>query len=95
MSRKELLKGLTPDQLNKAKACKNSDELLKLAKAEGVELSDEQLQAINGGCGGSVPDKCPFCGSDKIIYKLECESVVNWRYDCACSECGGAWIDDD
>ena len=47
--KKELLKGLSEEQIAKAKACKSQDELLKLAKEEGVELSNEQLEAVNGG----------------------------------------------
>lgn len=40
---------LTPEQQEKAKACKSADELVELAKAEGVELTDEVLDAISGG----------------------------------------------
>ncbi len=40
---------LTPEQIEKAKAAKSVDELLALAKEEGIELTDEQLEAINGG----------------------------------------------
>ena len=47
--KQELLKGLTEEQIAKVKVCKNGEELLKLAKEEGVELSDEQLEAVNGG----------------------------------------------
>ena len=39
----------TPEQLEKAKACKTSDELVALAQAEGIDLTDEQLDAISGG----------------------------------------------
>ena len=45
----ELLKGLSEEQIAKVKACKNGEELLKLAKEEGIKLSDEQLEAVNGG----------------------------------------------
>ena len=45
----ELLKGLTAEQIAKAKACNNAGELLQLAKAEAVELTEEQLSAISGG----------------------------------------------
>lgn len=63
--REDLLKGLTDEQIARVEACKSSDELLKLAKEEGVELSDEQLQAISGGfCSSSdFRWKCPNCGS--------------------------------
>ena len=40
---------LTPEQLGKARACKTSEDLAELAKSEGVELTDEQLDAIAGG----------------------------------------------
>ena len=54
---KELLNGLTEEQIAKIKACKNSQEIITLAKKEGVELTKEQLEAVNGGgCGGSTPN---------------------------------------
>lgn len=42
-------KDITPEQREKIKACKTSEELVALAKEEGCELSDEQLDAISGG----------------------------------------------
>ena len=59
--KQELLKGLTEEQITKVKACKNNEELLKLAKEEGVELNDEQLETISGGaCSGEdKKDKGP------------------------------------
>ena len=39
---------LTPEQMEKARACKNSDELVELAKSEGIELADDQLDSISG-----------------------------------------------
>ena len=47
--KKELLKGVTEEQIAKIKACNNSEELFELAKEEGVELTDEQLNSISGG----------------------------------------------
>ena len=40
---------LTEEQKAKVKACKSVEELVELAKAEGVELTDEQLNSIAGG----------------------------------------------
>ena len=34
--REELLKGLTEEQIKKVHECKNADEILALAKAEGL-----------------------------------------------------------
>ena len=40
---------LTPEQMEKAKACKVPEDILELAKEEGYELSDADLEAIGGG----------------------------------------------
>lgn len=45
---------LTPEQKAKALACKTPEELLALAQEEGYELTEEQLEGINGGWD----DKC-------------------------------------
>lgn len=68
---KELLNGLTKEQIAKVKACSSAEEVLALAKAEGLELTDEQLEAASGGDSclyidlGSE-DKCPECGSTDV-----------------------------
>ena len=38
-----------PELQEKLKACKTTEELVALAKEEGVELSDEQIEVISGG----------------------------------------------
>ena len=43
------IKDLTPELKEKAQNCKSVDEIIALAKEEGVDLSDEQLDAIAGG----------------------------------------------
>ena len=57
--RKELLKGLTEEQIAKVREFDDVSDLIQLAKDEGVELTEEQLNAINGGgCGDSTkPEK--------------------------------------
>ena len=47
--KEELLKGLNEEQIAKIKACKNQEEMLALAKQEGIELTNEQLEAVSGG----------------------------------------------
>ena len=44
--------GLTPEQCEKARTCKSTEEILAVAKEEGYELTDEQLEAISGGDWG-------------------------------------------
>ena len=46
---KKVLEGLTEEQIAKVKACKSQEEILKLAKEEGIELTEEQLEAVSGG----------------------------------------------
>lgn len=43
--------GLTDEQKAKARACNTPEEILALAKEEGYELSDDQLEGISGGWG--------------------------------------------
>lgn len=40
---------LSPELREKALECKSREELAELAKNEGVELSDEQLESLSGG----------------------------------------------
>ncbi|MBO5529670.1 MAG: hypothetical protein J6A47_10240 [Bacilli bacterium] len=61
---KELLKGLSEEQIAKVKACKNQEEFLALAKQEGIELNDEQLEAVSGGV--CTPTSCPKCHSKNL-----------------------------
>ncbi len=43
------LEDLSPDMQEKAESCETNEELMKLAEAEGVELSEEDLDAVAGG----------------------------------------------
>ena len=90
--RKDLLKGLTEEQIAKVKACKNQEEFLKLAKEEGIELNDEQLAAVSGGVCTSTPTfTCPKCGSSKIKTRYNENSIAEW-WNNTCEECGFVWI---
>ena len=44
--RKELLNGLTEEQIKKVQACKSPEEILDLAKSEGVALNDGLFEAL-------------------------------------------------
>ena len=91
--KEELLKGLTEEQIEKARKCKNADELIALARDESVRLTPEQLSAINGGGACSVvsdigdyinPNDCPKCGCNDI------KKDGNVR---TCKKCGHTWGD--
>ena len=86
--KEELLKGLTEEQIAKIKACKNQEEVLKLAKEEGIELTDEQLEAVSGGCfTDSKPAVCPKCGgvNDYNMYLAPNGRGAGQRM---CNKCG-------
>jgi hypothetical protein len=54
MSKEELLGSLTKEQLDKVHACRNNNELMFLARLEGIELTEEQLESVvGGGCGNN------------------------------------------
>ena len=85
--REELLKGLTEEQIAKVKACKNQEEMLAVAKEEGIELTDEQLEAVSGGhCYDG--NECIYCGSEntKVInsYEKDGRDYVTFK----CFNCG-------
>ena len=85
--REELLKGLSEEQIVKAKACKSPEELLKLAKGEGVALTPEQLEAVSGGCGSTwyVGAECPVCGSTNTKYY---KGTWSHKATQVCYDCG-------
>lgn len=92
--KQELLKGLTEEQIAKIKACNNSEELLKLAKEEGVELTDEQLSTISGGgliCSSGI--SCPQCGAgyDDIMFWSERDAKGHETVHYECKKCQRQW----
>lgn len=92
--RKELLKGLTEEQIKKVEACNNNEEIMELAKKEGVELTDEQLEAVSGGgCGGNEGDRCPKCKSANVRIKQSypVDSVMQYFY--VCNDCNHEWVE--
>ena len=83
--KKELLKGFSNEQIAKLKKCKNTEEILALAKAEGVELTSEQLEAVSGGgstfiCETVLKTYCPQCDSGDVE-----EREHGWWH---CNHCG-------
>jgi len=93
--RKELLEGLTEEQIKRINECKSSEEILEYAKEEGLELNEELLEVVSGGGDDKANTvKCDYCGSANCeMYK----TLKNWYYDelnyyWRCKDCGKEWI---
>ena len=80
----ELLKGLTDEQIQKLKGCKGTEEILRAAKEEGIELTDEQLEAVSGG--SICAPVCPRCGTKDNVYVCHDEGPNFEKY--VCTKCG-------
>ena len=46
----EYIKDLSPELKEKARACKTKDELMQLAADEDMEIPEDALEAVAGGC---------------------------------------------
>ena len=45
-----------PELQEKLKGCQTPEDIFELVKAEGVDLTSEQLQAMSGGSGEWISD---------------------------------------
>ena len=84
--KEELLKGLSEEQIAKIKACKSQEEIFELAKQEGIELTDEQLEAVNGGACSNTDNcpPCPSCGSSNVKLRQSGNTLKKYK----CNDCG-------
>ena len=83
--KQELLKGLTEERIAQVNACNKLEEVLTVAKESGVELTDEQLEAVSGGdCFDTPVDVCPRCGHTGTIHGYRTDHT----YGYSCSYCG-------
>jgi len=70
---------LTPEMMERARACKTPEELLALAKESGYELSDKELEQISGGWDD--PDAYRFYCSSRSCTCDTCRSLYcNYVY---------------
>ena len=90
----------------KARQCKDMQELNSLLAENDVELSEDALQAVAGGCSATSPKynkgdemsfKCPDCGC-KLRYWDSCafdKAIAIYRMYCNNSSCksynNGLW----
>ena len=60
MECKDIYDCLTEEQKHSLKNCKNKEEMTDLLLAEGIELTDEQLESIAGGELSNCIPKTPY-----------------------------------
>ena len=61
---------LTEEQKGRIADAKSPEEILEMAKAEGYELTDGELEKISGGNFWIDEYWCPECGSHDVgVYK--------------------------
>ncbi len=89
--KEELLRGLSEEQIAKVKACSSPEEVLRLAKEEGIELSDDQLEAVSGGACTKDPIHCPACGSTEYNKRARAFAHRVYGYYLTCKSCGHQW----
>ena len=90
--KEELLNGLSEEQIAKVKACKNQEEIIAFAKQEGIELTDEQLEAVSGGgCSTQTsPVPCDKCGCNRVRARSTGDVVPITTF--TCTKCGYTWV---
>ena len=93
----EYIKDYSPELQEKARQCKTKDELMQLAAENDLEIPEEALEAVAGGCTSKGCEHSfqetgrigmlPYLGSnDKhIMYNGK---VVNGLRTKVCSKCG-------
>ena len=59
-------KDLTEEQKSKVAGANSPEAILEIAKAEGYELTDEELEGISGGNFWIDEYWCPECGSRDV-----------------------------
>ena len=99
----EYLKDLPPKLQEKAKDIKTREELTAFLSENDIELPEDALGAVSGGCDGDdenqiYPNACPDCGGDLKyerqvpIYNFQIRTVARClktgaEYICEC----GIW----
>lgn len=74
---------LTPEQKKRVAECQTPEELFALAKAESVDLTDEDLDKIAGGGRWNFVVDCPKCGSHRTGRASKDQF--------GCKDCGYRW----
>ena len=81
---------ITKEQEARIRECETPEDFLALAKAEGYELTDEELASIAAGSWSpkEVLPTCPNCNSYAIsMFPAPGTGMTH----CVCNDCGWQW----
>jgi len=90
MDMQNFIDGLTPEQKERLKGCRGSDDIIAFAKQEGLALPDEYLSRVAGG-GELDPSYqlgmplCPDCHNSNIEKMVLLDANLYLYY---CQLCG-------
>ena len=89
-NRERYINSLEPDMQERMRACESVEDMFILAKTEGLELPDEALDAVYGGCGTSYTyqvddfEKCNTCDSRVTLRSVGHDGFPNVYYCPTC-----------
>ena len=91
----DYMKDLSPELQEKARACKDKNELMELAAENDIELSEDALEAVAGGCFTEANNyfayKCTKCGNKLERNGKQANGYDKWAlaifYECSNPNC--------
>ena len=92
-----LLSGLSPELQEKAKNIKTQEELNEFLSENDIELPEDALEAVSGGCGEPkekviYANACPDCGADLEFVKNVVQFGGRYRPVARCVKTGIQYI---
>ena len=84
------IEGLSPEMQEKARACNTKEELNAFIAENDLELPEDALELVSGGCGTSTPKPCSHVSEttvESFSKKDLLGSIVNY-YKKSCNNCG-------
>ena len=93
----EYLKDLPPELQEKAKNIKTREELTAFLSDNDIELPEDALEAVSGGCGEPegkqiYPNACPDCGGDLEYVRSVPTYDYQIRHIARCLKTGAQYI---
>jgi len=84
------IEGLSPEMQEKARACKTKEELNAFIAENDLELPEDALELVSGGCGTSTPKPCRHVSETTVesFPKKDLLGSIVTYYKKSCNNCG-------